>query len=37
MTSTNGVPSEGPKTISTLPGPDHDYKITLKDKVIASE
>ncbi|KAH8848461.1 hypothetical protein MCOR02_009326 [Pyricularia oryzae] len=35
MTSTNGAPSEGPKTISTLPGPDHDYKITLKDKVIA--
>jgi hypothetical protein len=23
--------------ISTLPGPNHDYRISLKDKVIASE
>lgn len=27
----------GSVNLSTLPGPDHDWQVSLKDKVIASE
>lgn len=32
---TNGA-TNGHGPLSTMPGPNHDYKVTLQDKVIAS-
>ncbi|KAL4899106.1 hypothetical protein BDW74DRAFT_119842 [Aspergillus multicolor] len=35
MSQQNGTSNGTPEFVNTLPGPDHDWRITLKDKVIA--
>lgn len=35
--ATNGESTGPSATLSTLPGPNHDWQIGLKDKVIASK
>ncbi len=34
--ATNGTSEAAPEVVSTLPGPNHNWQVTLANKVIAS-